>query len=211
MDSKISYVISILLVIVIYSCTNTSYWHSAHYSGSSPEEIHINDSSFTKFEYLGTGCMPQNSGFAEMRKSVIKGDTILVYDYRVVYPKGDTINYAYKLRLYEAYLEKNNKLYFIYDHYPMSWSWTNDTMVKDSSQIVNATVNWEGWSSGEAYVNFENGYYKKGKNRYLRKLMQNNFKRNDSTAWHLSLPNTLLNDTTIIKSKTQDKLGPLKN
>ena len=64
-----------MLVIVIYSCTINSYWHSVHYSGNSsrPEEIHINDSSFTKFEYLGAGCIQQNSGFREMRKSAIKG------------------------------------------------------------------------------------------------------------------------------------------
>ncbi len=213
MDNKISYIVSIVVVLVLYSCSKTSYWHSVDYSssGHSPEEIHINDSSFTKFGYLGTGCLPQNSGFGEMRKSVIKGDTILIYDYRVIYPKGDTINYKYKLCLYEAYLKQNNKLYFIYDHYPMSWWPTTDSDTNDSSMITKTGVNWEGWTTDEAYIDFDGYYYKKGKNRYLRKLMKHNFKSNDSTNWHLSLPNSLLNDTTITRSSVQDKLGPLKD
>lgn len=197
----------------LHGCTNISYWKSEPKRGfysSSPEEIQLTDSTFTIYQYNGTGCLPEYSGSGEMRNSVIKGDTILIYDYRPVYPHGDTVNFEWKPVLYEAYYMKNRKLYFIYSHYPWIGAWFADSTSSDSSKIKMAKVNWEGWAGGEAYINFNDKNYFKGKNRYLRKLLYKNHKENKVTNWYLSLPRELVNDS-IIHPHCEDKLGPLKH
>ncbi|NOQ73569.1 MAG: hypothetical protein GQ574_16305 [Crocinitomix sp.] len=204
----------ILICLILGSCSRTHYWSSRHCNAPytpPPVEINVNETRFTRYEYYGTGCLFENSGSGEMRKSELKGDTILVYDYRPMYTPGDSINFQYKSVLYEAYLKKNRKLYFIYSNYPLLDWMQRDTTPIDSSRIQKATVNWEGWSTGEVYVDLEGDYFKKGKNRPLRRQLRKKFKENDSTAWHLALPNLFFSDTIIIRSYTEDKLGPLKN
>ncbi|MFT5820853.1 MAG: hypothetical protein ACI8ZM_002101 [Crocinitomix sp.] len=200
----------ILYSLLLGSCAGTSYWHSKSHSpsyyGSSSEEVHVTDSSFTSYLYEGTGCLSENIGSAEMRKSVIKGDTILTYEYRPIYPQGDSLNYEWKLVLYDAYIKKKRKLYFIYSDYPLVDWMMIDSMPIDSARIQKANVNWEGWLTAEAYIDFGGDYYKKGKNYPLRKLL----KKNDSTSWHLTLPSELMNDTIIIRSHTKNKLGPMR-
>jgi hypothetical protein len=153
--------------------------------------------------------MADNSGFGEMRKSVVKGDTILIYDYRPVYLPGDTVNFEWKSVLYEAYYTKNRKLYFIYDHYPWIGPWFLDSTTADSSKIKMTNVNWEGWTSGEAYINFDDFSYQKGKNRKLRKSLEKNKEANNITPWYTSLPRQIVNDS-LTHPRREDNLGPLK-
>jgi hypothetical protein len=78
-------------------------------------EIQITDSTFTTFRSNSIGCLIDNSGNADVRKSRFNGDTIFVYDVWLKPLANDTSKRVYQEYISEAYLQKGRKLY------PITW------------------------------------------------------------------------------------------
>ncbi len=205
-------------ILMVSSCTHMSYWKNIEYDspyGNTPIEIQVSDSTFAYYQYNNQSDMPSNTGSGTIQKAKIIKDTILVYEYLGTWVSEDSFYYEQKIEY--AYINKSRKLYMISPSYPLS-AWQNlfstkskDSTWIDSSKVVRFKPSWEGWSSEYAYINYgDSDYYKKGKNKRMRKSLKEKLKEEDFTEWFMTYGKTLTSDTTYIRRYEQDSLGPFQ-
>jgi hypothetical protein len=178
-------------------------------------EIQITDSTFTTFRSNSIGCLIDNSGNADVRKSRFNGDTIFVYDVWLKPLANDTSKRVYQEYISEAYLQKGRKLY------PITWFdqakrpvyyFSFDTIppALDLSKNQSFKVNWNGNYEDTAYLFFNQEYHYRGKLEELRTEILNKREGIDSMIWYYRLPKVIINDTMIEYPETSNYWGPLK-
>jgi hypothetical protein len=213
-----SFILLFLSSSLLIGCSKTTYWTTGTtliLESPTTMEIQITDSTFTTFRSNSIGCLIDNSGNADVRKSRFNGDTIFVYDVWLKPLANDTSKRVYQEYISEAYLQKGRKLY------PITWFdqakrpvyyFSFDTIppALDLSKNQSFKVNWNGNYEDTAYLFFNQEYHYRGKLEELRTEILNKREGIDSMIWYYRLPKVIINDTMIEYPETSNYWGPLK-
>mgnify|MGYP000218154466 CR=1 FL=1 len=210
-----------LLFILIFSCSGTSYWKIDRISpigGPNTAEIQISDSTFTICSYDKRN----NRGDIQIFNSEFLGDTLIVYEIYPINKIENSETWHYQRRIIFAFLRKGKGLYPIYWKYPPIYPKADfkyfyneedsDYLGKlDHSRVSKSYVNWTGADSTVIYMDMHGIKHKKGKDKKLRKIIDNQNNLTDSTLWEIKLPTNYINDTTISQIGWFAKHGTLQS
>ncbi len=211
----------VFLFILIYSCSNTSYWKIDRIpplGGSNTAEIQISDSTFTICSYNKRS----NRGDIHIFHSEFIGDTLIVYDIFSINKIENSETWYYQRQIILAFLKKGRALYPIYWEYPPIYPKADfkyfyneedsDYFGKlDHSRVKKSYVNWGGADSTIIYMDTHGIKHKKGKDKKLRKTINIENNLTDLTLWEIKLPTSHINDTTVIQLGWFIKYGTLQS